>query len=542
MSKLRLLFLCLAAGLLAAMLHAAPPQPVADELLVKMRGRVADADQDALAGKIGGHCLRRFSRVGWQHVKLPPGMTAEEASRKFRGMAEVASVEPNYLVHTDAVPNDAAWSRQWSMPKIGAPGAWNTVTGSNTVVVGVLDTGVNYLHDDLRANLWTNPGEVPGNRIDDDRDGYIDDVYGVNTISRSGDPMDTQGHGTHVAGIIGAVGNNGMGVAGVSWNVKILAMKFIGSDNTGSTADAIAAYDYAMMLKSRGVNIRVMNNSWSGTNYSQALSDAITAAGNIGILSVAAAGNGNASHIGQNIDVYPEYPAAYAVPAMLAVTAADMYDNAPIFANYGTRVGLAAPGYDIYSTYAGGNNAYALESGTSMATPHVAGAAALLWSLNSTFSVATVKSLILNNVDKLSQWTGRVASGGRLNVARAVASAAGSPILTPDPPPVTPTPPPATTRLTGVGLTIAPMSPQRVNTDITLSAQSNTTAEYRFVAARFSSWWGVISEELRPYATAATCTWRPTAAGSYQITVYARTPGSTTSYEVKSMVPFTVSN
>ncbi len=278
------------------------------------------------------------------------------------------------------------------------------------MVVAVVDTGVDYTHPDLAANIWTNPGEVAGNGADDDHNGFVDDVHGYNFVDDNGNPMDDEGHGTHVAGILGAAGNNGVGVTGVDWAVSIMPLKFLDATGEGFTSDAVRAINYATMERvDYGVNVRVINMSWGGSNFSSSLHDAIQAAGNAGILVVAAAGNDASDN-----DAKPTYPASYDCTNMLTVAATNTQDQLAYFSNWGaTSVDLAAPGYQITSTVP--NASYATYSGTSMATPYVSGVAALCWSLDPNASVAEVRSAILGGVDHLASLAGRVASGGRLD-------------------------------------------------------------------------------------------------------------------------------
>ncbi len=395
---------------------------VANELLVKMRPAVTESAGKAIHQKIGARLLHRFDQVGWQHIQLPAGMSVSEGIARYQQQANVLSVEPNYLYHTSALPNDPDFSQLWGLTKIQAPTAWSSTTGSNDVVVAVVDSGINYNHEDLHANMWQNSGAIADNS-DDDADSYPDDIYGINAITHTGDPMDDYGHGTHVAGIIGAVGNNGLGVTGVNWTVKLMALKFLDSSGSGTTADAVKCFNYLIAMKKGGVNIRAVNASWSGDGYSQSLKDAIDSAGDLGIITVCAAGND-----GVNIDASPEYPASYDSPSLITVTASDANDNMPSFANYGaSHVAIAAPGVSILSTYYNSNTAYMTMTGTSMAVPYVTGAVALLSARNPGSSAAGIKSALLNSVDRLSQWSGKVASGGRLNLAKAIASIGSTP-------------------------------------------------------------------------------------------------------------------
>jgi subtilisin family serine protease len=421
---------------------AKPAGYVPQEVLVKFRSGPFSQMAQAINKHFGGRALETFGYTGWQRVKLPAGANVAAAISQYRSFVDVENVEPNYVWKAYKIPNDPRYSSQWAWSKIGAPLAWDRSTGSSSVVVAVIDTGVDYTHPDLNANMWRNPGEVAGNGVDDDSNGYVDDVYGIDRYNYDSDPMDDDDHGTHVAGTIGASSNNGVGVAGTNWNVKIMALKFLGPDG-GSTSDAITCFEYVTRMKQRGVNVRVTNNSWGGTGYSAALKSAMDTASANGVIHLTAAGNE-----GFNNDTTPSYPCNYDSPGIISVAASDSSDNKPTFSNYGaTTVDLTAPGVSILSTVR--NGGYAYFSGTSMATPHVAGAAALLTDINPSLTVAQLRSLLLSNVDVLSLWSGKVVTSGRLNLNRAAAAAAGTvaptPIVTPTPTPtpvVTPTPTP----------------------------------------------------------------------------------------------------
>jgi len=265
------------------------------------------------------------------------------------------------------IPNDPSMNDLWGMKNIHAPQAWCCVRNSK-VIVAVIDTGIDYQHEDLADNIWTNTGEIPGDGIDNDKNGFIDDIHGYDFVNNDGDPMDDNVHGTHVAGTIGAVGNNKKGVVGVNWSAQIMAVKFLNKNGSGYLSDAIKAIAYA-----RENGAWILNNSWGGGGYSQAMADEITRVEEAHLLFVAAAGNS-----GMNTDQYPHYPSSYLHPNIISVASIDEGENRSYFSNYGKySVDIAAPGSNILSTLPG--NRYGRLSGTSMATPHVSGAAALLW-------------------------------------------------------------------------------------------------------------------------------------------------------------------
>lgn len=294
---------------------------------------------------------------------------------------------------------------------IDAPEAWAQSRGSG-VVVAVLDTGVDYTHADLAANMWVNPGEIAGNGIDDDGNGYVDDVHGYDFAYNDADPMDRNGHGTHVAGTIAAVADNGTGVAGVAPEAQIMALKFLDDNGNGSLFDAIQALDYAVMM-----GAQVSNNSWGSGSYSSALAGAITLAGAAGHTVVAAAGNDST-----NTDLSGHYPASYDAANLIAVAATDDADRLAYFSNYGiTTVDVAAPGQSIYSTLPG--DSYGTNSGTSMATPHVTGIVALLLAQNPTLSPEAIRDLLIDTSDPMAALASRSVSGGRVNAAAALDAA-----------------------------------------------------------------------------------------------------------------------
>ena len=419
------------AGVQAEQKKPNTPSAVPGEIIVRFTTAITEARLQGFLGSSATRVLHRYSAVDLYHLRVPTGQSTETAMANFRSMPEVVAVQPNYIRRVMAAPpNDPFWTggQLWGLDKIRANAVWSDfTTGDPSVIIANLDTGVDYTHPDLASNMWRNPAEVAGNGIDDDRNGYVDDVFGIDVINANEtpdgpeDPMDDQGHGTHVAGTIAGVGNNGAGVAGVTWNSKILACKFINSSGDGTDADAIGCFDYIVALKRQGVNIRVSNNSWgSPDGPAPALQCAINAAGGAGILTVVAAGND-----GTDNDATPSYPSSLSSPSIVAVAASDSSDNRASFSNVGaTMVDLAAPGSGIVSTFL--NGGYATSSGSSMAAAHVAGGAALLAALDPTLTVDALKTLLLDSVDVLPQWQGSVVSNGRLNLHRAATSLRGS--------------------------------------------------------------------------------------------------------------------
>ncbi|HUR99992.1 MAG TPA: S8 family serine peptidase [Pyrinomonadaceae bacterium] len=394
---------------------------VPDEVLIKTDSSAEARSHLESLDNEGAKVVEKFAGLGWQRVRIPAGMTVDEAIARYQKRSGFVAVQPNYYYSLLATPNDVDFGAGllYGLTKISAPQAWDLSTGSSSVVVANIDTGIRYTHQDLAANMWTNPGEANGNGVDDDNNGFIDDYYGWDFRFNDSDPADENGHGTHTSGTIGAVGNNIVGVVGVNWNVKLMAIKIYspaGEDTT--SAMLIAAYQYVLLMKNRGVNIRVTNNSYGGCNeacgYDQATKDAIDALGEAGILNVFAAGNS-----GTNNDVAPHYPASYTSPTILSVGGSNSAD-ARIY-NYGAAsVDLAAPAAGIRSTTSTSNSSYGNLSGTSMATPHVTGAAALLSAYNPALSPASLKATLMNTVDVLPQFAGFNRTGGRLNVGRAL--------------------------------------------------------------------------------------------------------------------------
>ncbi len=411
-----------------AIAFAAPVAKRGEVLIVR---NLVSADINVLSSNDGKHS------PGFERVMLPSSgeigiasETTEDLSLledychqlKTQGIAKLCS--PNYRYSASVTPNDSFYSLLYGLPKISANEAWNITTGSNDVVVAVIDTGVQYSHPDLESNIWVNPGETPGDGIDNDGNGYVDDVYGFDFVSNDSVPLDENGHGTHVAGTIGAVGENNTGVVGVNQLVSIQALRVLDASGSGFTSDIIEAVNYAT---ENGADI--VNMSLGGPGYSEVFSEAISLAGTNGVLVVVAAGNDTT-----NNDATPSYPANYGLSNMITVAATNEDDLLSSFSNYGaTTVQIAAPGEDILSTYP--TSDYAYLSGTSMATPHVAGAAALIKATNPELTALSLRALILENGDDVAGLSGVVATGKRLNVSAAVAASIGA---TPIPDPTTP--------------------------------------------------------------------------------------------------------
>lgn len=397
------------------------------EVLVGFRGAPdlarlradTDADNDEAVGR------GRLRRIRSRSKDIRSLMSLLSA----RG--DVLYVGPNYIVRATSVPNDPRFPELWGLQNlgqliggltgvpgadIGATSAWDVSIGSPNTLVGIVDTGIDYMHPDLVGNVWSAPASftvaIGGQTITCDAG-----THGFNAILKTCDPLDDHGHGTHVAGTIGAIGNNGVGVAGINWHANLMGLKFLSSQGSGTLADAINAIEFAIQAKAAfsagGANVRVLSNSWSGGGFSQALLDEITRANQNELLFVAAAGN----DAGNN-DLTPAYPSSYNAPNVVAVAATDNQDGLAWFSNYGaTSVHLGAPGVQVLSTLPCA--AYGFLSGTSMATPHVSGAAALMLS-HCTASTAALKALLLNNVDPIPSLSGKTITGGRLNISRAI--------------------------------------------------------------------------------------------------------------------------
>jgi subtilisin family serine protease len=396
----------------------------AGEVLVKFKV----ADQKVIDQVDIEEDVDRRENVGSTHV-----MRIHSRSKKVENLIkdiskrdDVLYVEPNYIVHATATPNDQYFGSLWGMQKIGAPSAWDVTNGNKNNVVAVIDTGVDYTHPDLAANIWSAPYQFTVTTV---VDGNIktttcpEGSHGFNAIDHNCDPMDGNGHGTHVSGTIGAIGYNGVGVVGVNWNASIMGVKFLDASGSGYLSDAVEAMQFVIQARNifgNQANVRVMSNSWGGGGFSQTMLDEINNANAADMLFVAAAGNGNNAGLALNNDVTPFYPATYNAPNVVAVAATDSNDLKASWSNYGrTTVDLGAPGVSVYSTIKGGS--YAYYSGTSMATPHVSGAAALILS-KCNLNTAQLKAIILENVDPILSLSTKTVTGGRLNVYKSISA------------------------------------------------------------------------------------------------------------------------
>jgi|GEM_PF-445569 len=404
------------------------------ELLVKFKTEQALASAASSRAGIRAGRIGRTGRLA--HIHLAAGMDVQGMQRWYARQPDVEYAEPNYIARKAVIPNDTSFNLQWALRNtgqnvngvsgtagadIGAVTAWDSHTGTSNVVVALLDTGIDYNHPDLADNIWSNPGEIPGNGIDDDGNGKTDDIRGWNFVSSNNNPMDDDndgGHGSHIAGIIGAVGNNSEGVAGINWRVSLMPLKVLAADGYGATSNIVAAIDYAVTEQAQVINISIAYEC--GAAASQSEREALDRARAAGILVAVAAGNDGCDN-----DSSPTYPASHPLNNLVSVGASDAIDQRASFgiksSSYGAqKVHLFAPGKNIYSTLIQSAGGYGYESGTSMAAPQVAGAAALLKSHRPQLSMFQVREILLLSALSRPALAGLAVTGGRLNLAAAM--------------------------------------------------------------------------------------------------------------------------
>jgi subtilisin family serine protease len=416
---------------------------VPGEILVKYRPSATTATKNNITTMHGLTEKREIIGIGTTLFKLPQGLDVESALNQLKDDPSVEYAEPNYYAYPTATPNDPAFSSQWGLNNVGqnvagvsgkpnadinAPEAWDLAVGNENIIIAIIDTGVDIFHPDIRPNLWINKGEMAGyaalsdwkpNGIDDDGNGYVDDIAGWDFQFNSNNPNDESrqfgGHGTHVAGIAAARGNNGAGVTGVNWVARIMALAAMDYRDGGLPVSNLAdALGYAERM-----GAHVINLSLGLYQDTQTLKDAINAVNRAVI--VCAAGND-----GSDNDSRPHYPSSYSKANLIAVAATDQSDQEASFSNFGhTSVDVAAPGVRIYSTYSRFVDpaGYKFLPGTSMASPMVAGLAALVRAGNGALSPVQVVSTIKGSVDKLPTLSGRISTGGRINALRALQAA-----------------------------------------------------------------------------------------------------------------------
>lgn len=417
-----------------AIIEANPNLPAdPTSILVQFKDDADDDSKALMRSLISARTIQTFDLTpGLEHLAVSGDSSAKIEIMNVLGklVGAVEFAEPDYTYHLYATPNDTYYTLLWGMHNTGQtvagdPGtndadidaaeAWNTIT-TTTMPIAVCDSGLRRTHQDISGNLWTNPGEIAGNGRDDDGNGRIDDTQGWDFYFNDNNPDDGNGHGTHVAGTIGARGNNGLGVAGVNWSCKLVSLRIANAAGSISSTAAMNAINYCV-----GKGIKVSNHSWGGGAYSSSMFNTINAARTAGHLVVAAAGNGGADGVGDNNNTTPQYPASYNLDNIISVAAMNNDWNRASFSNYGsTSVDLAAPGVLIASCYRTNDSSYVYLDGTSMATPHVTGVAALVWTRYPSWTYAQVRSRIFSTVTPRANWSGVVATGGVLNANAAV--------------------------------------------------------------------------------------------------------------------------
>lgn len=365
---------------------------------------VLEKKADRLSDMVKGRTERIFTSLGGAEISIKEDMSVEDAVDTLSSRPEVLYAEPNYIVElaedktSDTLPDDPGYDSLWGLEKIQTPDAWNQTTGSEDVIIGVIDTGIDYHHEDLKGNMWESD------------EGH----HGYNAVNDSYYPLDGHGHGTHVAGTIGAVGDNEVGVVGVNWNVSLMALKMFDDGGSGTIGNAIACFEYVLQQKQEGENVVATSNSWGGPGSSEMMYEIIEEHRNAGILMVSAAGND-----GENNDQHPIYPASYDLTNVISVAATDEDDELASFSNYGENsVHVAAPGVGINSTWR--NDRYEHASGTSMSTPHVSGLIGLLSSYHPTYTHNNLKNVVLSSGDKPHSLSNHLLTEGRINASNTI--------------------------------------------------------------------------------------------------------------------------
>lgn len=454
-------------------------QSVPGEFVVKLKPGMMRMSAQTLSQQLKGFVTQKISGQNIVVVKKAVFETNDSAIKALNENPMVEIAEPNYIYKINKAPTDPLYIQTWGLANVGqadpknqvgvagvdinAERAWEIQTGTREKIIAVIDTGIDYTHPDLVDNMWVNESEKNGKAgVDDDNNGVVDDVYGYNAITGTGNAKDDQGHGSHCAGTIGARANNGIGVAGVNWNVRMMAVKFLDAGGSGSLADAIKAIDYATKM-----GAHVMSNSWGGGGFSQTLMDAIKRSNEAGAIFIAAAGNEY-----NNNDNSPTYPSTYQVENVMSVAAIDNRGAKADFSNYGKKtVHLGAPGVNVMSTTGGSYKSF---SGTSMATPHVAGVAALLWANEPNLTAAQVKERLIATVRPLASMKGKTRTGGMVDAYGALTNTQAPPDAN-DP-----------SNWATVAMNFASESPYKPNTDQTFEISVPGAKEFAIYFEKFN--------------------------------------------------------
>ncbi len=452
------------------------------EYIVRLKPNVTEMNRSTLSSSLGAYVK---SYIPSQNIVVVKRAMFESTHSGVKALALnplVDIAEPNYIYRANRVSNDPMMGQLWGLKnlgqkdssgKVGVAGvdigveqAWDITTGSDKVVVAVIDTGVDFNHPDLVENLWTNEAEQKGEAgVDDDNNGVIDDIHGFNAITGNGNATDDQGHGSHCAGTIGAKGNDGKGIVGVAWDVKIMAVKFLDANGSGTLENALKAIDYATKM-----GAKVMSNSWGGGGFSQTLFDSIKRSNEAGAIFIAAAGNES-----NNNDNTPSYPATYDVPNIISVAAIDNQGAKASFSSYGKRtVHIGAPGVNIYSSTGG---AYDSWSGTSMATPHVSGVAALVWANEPNLTAIELKQRLLQTARPIAGLKGKTKTGGLVNAFLALTNKMPEPDIND----------PANWQGKVLDAAIASPSPYLKNTNIVMDLKFDGVREFALYFEKFDT-------------------------------------------------------